>query len=577
MQADKSIDAISHVEGREESKTDSQAEANTFECIEEEPEPHLHLKTWLIVAAVSFVSFALFIQLVAAGALSTTVAEAVGGADKSSWMLSSLTITFVVFAPPVSQAADYWGRRWFLIILASLGCVGTIITSRATSIGVAITGEVLVGACFAATPLQFAVASEVLPRRQRLVGQAAINAAGGIGSMFALLSGGKFVDVYGPQGYRYLYYINAGIFAIAAVGCFVLYRPPVLELQASLTTREKLSRLDWPGYGITTCAVVLFSMGLSWANNPYPWHDAHVLGPFLVGVIMFILLGAYCWKLRKNSFIPHALFSRDKNLALSLFAIFCEGLIFAAANIYVPTQTAVLYATSSLGVSLVFTVCLVCYVVGSPVTAIISYKFKNIRLLIMAGFVLFVVWAVCMATSSLSSTGANWGYQTILGSALALVLNPVVACAQLSAPPEFISITSGLIAGIRSLGVTLGVAVYSAIFHSRFSSLMPSKVSQAALQNGLPEASLPALILALVGGQPDQLAKIPGVTTEIIGAAVHALKEAYLGSFHSVWIAAACLSACGLIGSWFIINPTKDLNNHIDNPAESEDALYGDK
>lgn len=50
MQADKSIDAISHVEGREESKTDSQAEANTFECIEEEPEPHLHLKTWLIVA-----------------------------------------------------------------------------------------------------------------------------------------------------------------------------------------------------------------------------------------------------------------------------------------------------------------------------------------------------------------------------------------------------------------------------------------------------------------------------------------------------------------------------------------------
>lgn len=77
---------------------------------------------------------------------------------------------------------------------------------------------------------------------------------------------------------------------------------------------------------------------------------------------------------------------------------------------------------------------------------------------------------------------------------------------------------------------------------------MPSKVSQAALQNGLPEASLPALILALVGGQPDQLAKIPGVTTEIIGAAVHALKEAYLGSFHSVWIAAACLSACGLIG-----------------------------
>jgi MFS family permease len=80
------------------------------------------------------------------------VAQAVGGgANESSWMLASLTLAFVVFAPPVSQAADYWGRRWPLIILALLGCVGTIITSRASSMGMAITGEVFVGVSFAAT------------------------------------------------------------------------------------------------------------------------------------------------------------------------------------------------------------------------------------------------------------------------------------------------------------------------------------------------------------------------------------------------------------------------------------------
>lgn len=90
MQADKAIDAISHTERREEPKSDSQAETNTFECIEEEPEPHLHLKTWLIVAvslyericrtgpltniqAVSFVSFAQLIQLVAAGAVGSLI------------------------------------------------------------------------------------------------------------------------------------------------------------------------------------------------------------------------------------------------------------------------------------------------------------------------------------------------------------------------------------------------------------------------------------------------------------------------------------------------------------------------
>lgn len=76
-----------------------------------------------------------------------------------------------------------------------------------------------------------------------------------------------------------------GIFAIAALICFLLYRPPVLELQTSLTTIEKLRRvsiycflsvkvtdldpqLDWLGYGITMFAVIGFSIGLSWAQNP---------------------------------------------------------------------------------------------------------------------------------------------------------------------------------------------------------------------------------------------------------------------------------------------------------------------
>lgn len=64
----------------------------------------------------------------------STIAQVVGGADISGWLFTSLTITFVVFAPPVSHAADYWGRRWLLIILAVAGMVGCIITSRAQSV-----------------------------------------------------------------------------------------------------------------------------------------------------------------------------------------------------------------------------------------------------------------------------------------------------------------------------------------------------------------------------------------------------------------------------------------------------------
>jgi MFS family permease len=58
----------------------------------------------------------------------------VGGSDQTVWLTSVIAITTVVLGPPVSQAADYWGRKWFLVILTSFGAVGAIIVSRATSV-----------------------------------------------------------------------------------------------------------------------------------------------------------------------------------------------------------------------------------------------------------------------------------------------------------------------------------------------------------------------------------------------------------------------------------------------------------
>lgn len=62
------------------------------------------------------------------------VTEVVGGADIKSWMITTITIILCGLGPPVCQAADYWGRRWFLIILTCFGVVGCIVTSRTNSV-----------------------------------------------------------------------------------------------------------------------------------------------------------------------------------------------------------------------------------------------------------------------------------------------------------------------------------------------------------------------------------------------------------------------------------------------------------
>jgi Holliday junction resolvasome RuvABC DNA-binding subunit len=72
-------------------------------------------------------------------------------------------------------------------------------------------------------------------------------------------------------------------------------------------------------------------------------------------------------------------------------------------------------------------------------------------------------------------------------------------------------------------------------------------VTAAALSNGLPKTSVKDLIVALSNQDEQALAKIPGLTPQIIGAAVVALKKAYLKSFHAVWYPAIAFAVISLI------------------------------
>ena len=76
------------------------------------------------------------------------------------------------------------------------------------------------------------------------------------------------------------------------------------------------------------------------------------------------------------------------------------------------------------------------YIIWSPVAAVICYRFKQVRSLIVVGFFNFLVFAICMVTATLDSRSAIWGYQVFLGLGLSFVLNAIVAAAQLSAPAE---------------------------------------------------------------------------------------------------------------------------------------------
>ncbi|KAK7457499.1 hypothetical protein CaCOL14_001479 [Colletotrichum acutatum] len=539
----------------------------------DEPVPHLHAKTFLTVFAVCFIYFTQLINVVGAGAQTQNIAAVLGESDKSVWLTSTIAIMTVVLSPIVSQAADYWGRRWFLIGLTGCGVVGSIVVARASTMGMAIAGFTITGCSYGAQPLLHAVASEVLPRRYRPWAQAADNLSAAMGGLVALLAGGALTRNGNAAGVRNYWYMATAIYFVATALVLALYNPPKTTNETRFSVSEKLAKLDWVGYALLSSGLVLFCMGLSWSQNPYPWTDAHTVAPFVVGCALCIALAVYEMSFKKDGMFHHGLFRNGRNFPIALVCVFVEGLVFFAANNYFAFQVGVLYETDSLRTGLRYGVTMIVYGVSAVLAGLWCSTTRNVRWPTVVAFVSMIIFFVCMATTTPSTSDPVWGYPVFLGIGLGICLCTLVTIAQLSTPPELIAITSGLMIGVRSLGGSIGLAIYNAIITDQLSR-MPTNIAAAVLPLGLPQTSLGQFIGLLVAHDNAALSQVEGVTLDVIQAGAGALLQTYSLGFRYVWIAAGSITVAAAIGAFFLVELENEFNMHIDAPAEKEDDLY---
>ncbi|KAK3298781.1 major facilitator superfamily domain-containing protein [Chaetomium fimeti] len=537
-----------------------------------EPAPRLHARTLLAVLAVCLIYFAQLVSLVGAGVQAQTIGAHFNDTSKVVWFAGAIAIFTVVLGPIVSQAADYWGRKWFLVTLTFTGAVGSVVISRASSLNMAIAGFCLVGTAFGTQPLLHVVASEVLPRRWRGWAQACPLMISTLGSLTGLFVGAALNRTSDPNsdGFRYYFYMAMACYLLAAVACAIVYNPPPLPGQLAFTQREKLAKLDWIGYLLFSTGLVLFSVGLSYSKNPYEWTDPRVSATFAVGIALSLALILYETFHKTDGLFHHGLFSRNRNFAIATLAIFLEGLAFFAVNSYFAFQVTTLYEPDAMLSAARYSLKFIFTAVFGCVAGWRATSSRRVRWITVAAFVLLLAFFVCMATSDRGSDDAVWGYAALMGVAFGITLTTLITVAQLSTPPELISIASGLFISFRSLGGNVGLAIYNAVYNAAMDRL-DGNVGDAAVSAGLPVEEVPRFVAALVARNETTLLGIPGATPEIIGSGTTALLETYVVAFRYVWISAGCFVAVAAIAAIFLIEEEKEFNMRIDNPIEKQE------
>ncbi|EXL95885.1 hypothetical protein ACKRZS_006174 [Fusarium odoratissimum] len=524
------------------------------------------MKSLLLLLSINLVYFVHVANVVGSGALTRDISAVVGGSHDSVWYSEVIAILTTLLGIPASQAADLWGRKTILVCLTSCGFVGSLIIAKASSSGTAIAGFAVSGISFGAQPLLHAISSEVVARKYRPWAQGSINVSASLGAIVGLLIGGVLTRHEHHDGFRAYWYMVAGIYAVATVACQFFYNPPPRALEIVLSVSEKMRNLDWVGYGFLTPALVLFCMSLAWSGNPYSWTDAHVLATFLIGVLSGVALIVYETSIKKNGMFHRRLF-RDRNFALALGCIFAEGMAFHCGNNYFAFEVSVLFATDNLIIGAQYSMAFIALCISAIVSGIWCSISKALRFPIILAFGFKTLFMVLMATVSKSTPQALiWIYPITLGLGLGVCMPALITVAHFATPRELIAITSGLMISVRSLGGSVGLAVFNAIFSNGFSSNLGPKISHAVLPLGFPERELPQLIPALAHNDTVALKQIHGISPEIIHAGVDGLLEAYRVSFRGVWLTTASLCLVASIAGFFLRDPTEKFTSQIDAP-----------
>ncbi len=484
-------------------------------------------------------------QTIVSTALPTIVGD-LGGLNHLSWVVTSYLLASTASTPLYGKLGDMYGRKpvFMAAILIFLG--GSMLAGLSQSMAELIAFRALQGAGAGGLMVgaQAIIADIVAPReRGRYMGL--------IGSVFALASvagpllGGFFVD---NLSWRWVFYVNMPVGALAVA---------VVALKLHLPVVRNRHAIDYRGAALLTGGVSALVLLMTWGGAEYPWGSPEVLG---LGVLSAVLLGAFAWQERRaiEPIIPLSLF-RSAIFRVSSAMGFVIGLAMFGAIIFIPLYLQLVYGASATSSGLRMLPLMVGLLAASIWSGRTISRIGRYRPFPIAGTAILVVGMYLLSRLTVSTP--PWvasAYMLVVGVGIGLVMQVLILCVQNDARPEDVGVATSTATFFRSVGGSVGVAVFGAIFASRLADQL---------------AKLPSTVTAHLGGSsvhldPAAANRLPaGIHEQFLAAFAHAL--------HGVFLWGTGLAAIAFALSWLLREVPLRTTTHAGSTAAAAEAPAG--
>jgi EmrB/QacA subfamily drug resistance transporter len=392
------------------------------------------------------------------------IIEHLSGFDRYAWVTTAYMLTSTAAVPIFGKLSDMYGRKWILLggaiffVLTSALCgmagefphwLGDGMTQLIVFRGLQGIGG---GVIFA---MVFTVIGDIFPPAERGKYQGLFSAVFAFSSVLGPTLGGWITDAL---TWRWVFYVNmpVGALAIAVLYfTFPYFRP-----------EGPRHAIDLGGVVSLLGFLTPLLLALTWVVKD-GWTSASVLTMLAFSAIMFCLFIAF--EARANEpLVPLSLF-RDSIVSVSSVSLVLTGIAMFGAIIFIP-----LFMQSVMGVSAtvsgsLLTPMMLMMALGSMTSGQLVSRIGHYKRIALVGLGLMTLGLSLLSRMDESTSQMlAVGYMMTVGAGLGLTMPIYTLVVQNVAPWHMIGAATASTQFFRSIGGTLGVAIFGTVMLSRF-------------------------------------------------------------------------------------------------------------
>jgi EmrB/QacA subfamily drug resistance transporter len=403
-----------------------------------------------------------------------TIGNDLNGLSVQAWVTTAFLITSTISAPLFGKLSDIFGRKRLFMLAIVIFVLGSALCGLSRSMYELAGFRAFQGiGAGGIMPLALAIIGDIIPPRQRARYQGYMMATFASASVLGPVLGGLLAgahSVLGIPGWRWIFYINV---PLAVVALAVITR--VLNLDHVRRKR----RIDW--FGSATLAAGLVPLLIvAEQGSDWGWASPRAFACYLVGAGGLALFIWIQRRMGEDALLPLRLFLSSTFSVASAQVTIIGMAMFGGLSV-IPLYLQIVKGASPTKSGLLILPLVLGLMSASLVAGRLTARTGHYKRFPVIGSVLMVIGMGLMTQIGASTPLVETDiYMAIFGVGLGLNMQSLVLAMQNSVDAKDMGVASAASTFFRSVGGTLGTAIFLSILFSLAGTKIAHQYAQAA-------------------------------------------------------------------------------------------------